>query len=132
MKKAIFLAIILLCINSCEPALGKVAFNDLNLEAAVCLKINKPWGNIYIEDVKEITDISLIGHFLNGQIKDITGLQYFTSLTELNLAYNQISDLSHLSGLNELKQLFLNSNPLNNKAINTIIPALINKGVWVH
>jgi len=45
-------------------------------------------------------------------ISDLTGLEYATNLTWLDLNHNQISDLSPLAGLTNLTQLGLWSNQI--------------------
>ena len=47
---------------------------------------------------------------LKRQIKDITGLEHATQLTELELNNNRISDLTPLAGLTQLKRLSLSFN----------------------
>ena len=49
----------------------------------------------------EITSLDLS----NGYIRDLSGIQYFKNLAELNIANNEISDLSPLSGCTKLKTL---------------------------
>ena len=49
----------------------------------------------------EITSLDLS----NGYIRDLSGIQYFKNLEELNIANNEISDLSPLSGCAKLKTL---------------------------
>ena len=49
----------------------------------------------------EITSLDLS----NGYIRDLSGIQYFENLEELNIANNEISDLSPLSGCAKLKKL---------------------------
>ena len=44
-----------------------------------------------------------------GALEDLTGL---TGLTELDLSYNQISDISPLKALTNLETLWLSSNPI--------------------
>ena len=57
-----------------------------------------------------------VGYELIGvekdKIKDITGLEAFKNLTELDLSDNQISDISALSGLTSLTDLYLNDNEI--------------------
>ncbi len=49
----------------------------------------------------EITSLDLS----NGYIRDLSGIQYFKNLEELNIANNEISDLSPLSGCAKLRTL---------------------------
>jgi len=102
--------------KSCEcglfllnPSVDQIIhFKDSNLEKAIRDRIDKPSGYIYKNDVKTITELFL----QNKQISDITGLEYFTILEELNLHYNDIKDLNPLSELTSLKVLILSSNDI--------------------
>lgn len=49
----------------------------------------------------EITSLDLS----NGYIRDLSGIQYFKNLEELNIANNEVSDLSPLFGCAKLKKL---------------------------
>ena len=102
--------------TSCEkePITEPIAatmFKDKNLEMRVREVISKPTGVICQSDVDTIK-------VLNGDgldIKDITGLEFFKSLTQLSLSdrydnsvdsmrYNQISDITPLSNLTKLTE----------------------------
>ncbi|OFX24279.1 MAG: hypothetical protein A2033_17195 [Bacteroidetes bacterium GWA2_31_9] len=60
-----------------------------------------------MQDFKSLNTLYLSGN----QISDISSLQYLT-LMKLDLSGNQISDISPLKELKSLKQLILNSNPI--------------------
>ncbi len=81
-------------------------FSDENLEAAVREAIGKPEGPIYTSDLAGLTSLDAP----EGNITDITGLEYCHNLTGLWLGNNQISDLSPLSGLASLTALDLSGN----------------------
>jgi len=107
-----------------------VIFKDENLEQAVRDKINKPTGDIYKTDVKDVVsldasdrdikDISGIEDLTNlqtfdlshNQISDISVLNCLTDLETLNLSYNEINDISKLRGLSNLQTLNLNNNQI--------------------
>lgn len=107
-----------------------VIFKDENLEEAVRKKIDKPTGEIYKTDVKnivsldasdkDITDISGIENLINlqtldlshNEISDISELDSLTDLETLDLSYNEISDISKLRGLSNLETLNLNNNQI--------------------
>ncbi len=63
-------------------------------------------GEISVSEAKSV----ISWDFSRRRIRDITGLEYFTSLTGLYLAENQISDISPLSGLTTLTELNLEYN----------------------
>ena len=70
----------------------------------------------------------------NANITDLTGLEYATNLTELNLESNSISDLSPLvanTGLESGDRIGVRGNFLNAASINTHIPELQNRGVAI-
>ncbi len=94
----------------CEEA---IIFSDPNLESVVRDKINMPTGNIYLEDVSEITILITALHI---QIADLTGIQCLTNLTELDLLNDIredfITDISPLSGLTKLTSLSLSHNAI--------------------
>ena len=88
----------------------------------------------------QISDIAALSTLTNlttlyldrNQISDIAALSGLTNLTELWLWDNQISDIAALSGLTNLERLGLRNNPLSATSINTHIPALETRGVWVN
>jgi nucleoside-triphosphatase THEP1 len=68
------------------------------------------------------------------QINDILPLANLSSLTELGLWWNQISDISPLvdnNGLSEGDEIYLQGNPLSSDSINIYIPQLEARGVVV-
>ncbi len=83
-----------------------VTFPDANLEAAVRGMINKPEGPIYNSDLGFLTALYAVGR----DISNLTGLEYCTNLTRLDLTHNNISDVSPLAGLTNLGRLYLEGN----------------------
>jgi len=57
-------------------------------------------------------------------ITSLMGLEYAANLRELRLEYNQISDISPLSGLSRLKTLVLNNNRISDISLVATIPNL--------
>ena len=104
-----------------------VEIPDANLEALIRETIGKPVGPITDTDLQGITELDS-GHDsrtpYEKRIADLTGLEYCTSLTYLNLSYNQISDISAVSGLTSLRYLHLYSNQ-----ISDIQPLVDNSGI---
>jgi len=66
-----------------------IQFSDTNFEAAVREVIDKPKGDITVNDVAEVTHLFIIG--LN--IVDLTGIEYFTALEVLSCRENQLTEL---------------------------------------
>ncbi len=90
------------------PEPDEIIFVDHNLENVVRSEIGNYHRPIYIEDVLPIE--SLNAESMN--IKDLTGLEYFTNLRELHLSYNNISDLTPLASLAQLNNLNLGYNEI--------------------
>ena len=76
-----------------------VVFHDPKLDAAIRVAINKLQGTIYAADLEKIVNI----YANNTGIKDINGLEYCTNLQTLDLFGSQITDVSSLAGLTNLK-----------------------------
>jgi len=127
---------------------GEKLIPDPNLEAG----LGKTTGDITKADLEGLSEI----HACCRGITDLTGLEYCTSLKQLDLSDNQIVDISPLSGLTSLQMLWLQDNqindiealvnntglsegdtvdltdnPLSTTSINTYIPQLEARGVEV-
>ena len=126
---------------------------DSNLRTAIEKALGKASGApITTEDMKSLYELEAP----NASITDLTGLEHATNLTLLELGNNFISDISPLKRLTNLTRLDLNNNsisdlsplvantglgrgdtvlvegnPLNYAAINTHIPALVDRRVRV-
>ena len=83
-----------------------VQFADSNLEAAVRDALGQPEGDIVESDLEALTSLTAEGLGLS----DLTGLEYATNLTRLELRDNEITDLTPLQGLTELTILWLDRN----------------------
>ena len=81
---------------------------DPNLRAAIAEALGKnPNAQITVEEMERLgPDLDA----RNRSIRDLTGLQFATNLIRLNLRDNQISDLSPLAGLINLRELRLDHN----------------------
>jgi len=128
--KSIVLIVILLCLTIPLQARGdfKVEFEDTDLEKVIRTAINKPSGDIYASELMELKKLDAG----SDGIISINGIEYCSSLEKLYLDDNQISDLSPLAGLTSLEALILIGNPLNDEAINDIIPLLREHGAVVY
>ena len=87
-----------------------VQIPDPNLRAVIAEALGKsPNTPITVEEMEGLRNLSL----RNGDIRDLTGLQFATNLSGLlDLRGNQITDLSPLAGLIELRKLWLSKNPI--------------------
>ena len=94
-----------------------VTFADPALEAIVRGAMGKSSGDITVAEAKAVTSLSLA--FAEWQkyvsekepISSISGLENFTSLENLDLSGNAITDLAPLSALTDLKALILTGCP---------------------
>ena len=95
-----------------------VSIPDFNLRVVIANKLGKALNaNITVADMAWITHLD----GTNGNIRNLTGLEYATNLIRLWLPGNSITDLRPLSGLNRLIELDL----LNN-SISDILPIVEN------
>jgi|LSQX01.3.fsa_nt_gb Leucine-rich repeat (LRR) protein len=117
-KKYILPAALLLClglllagcaIGDRPGSTGKaVEFADPNLEEALRAALEKPAGELTVEDLSGLEE-------LNAPVRDIAdlgGLEHAVNLRYLNLYRNRITDLSPLSGLAGLEVLILSDNDI--------------------
>ena len=95
---------------------GQVQIPDPNLRALIAEALGKSVNApITVEEMKRLKELKVGGH---GQaqsfrgIRDLTGLQFATNLTELTVWHNQISDLSPIAGLINLRVLNAHDNAL--------------------
>jgi hypothetical protein len=100
-----------------SEASNVVVFNDAVLEAGVREAMNKPEGDITIEEAEAVTELTLGIEWQQyipeeTQIKDISGLEHFRNLTSLDLSFHAITDISLLAGLTKLTALSLGGNPI--------------------
>ena len=92
-----------------------VRIHDPNLRALIAETLGKGANApITVEDMERLREIDARE---DRGIKDLTGLQHATNLVELYLGWysgegNQVSDLSPVAGLTNLRVLFLHHNPI--------------------
>ncbi len=90
--------------TSSEPVV--VTFPDANFEALIRETLNKPTGEIFNTDLVAIKKLAGKDH----DISIIKGIEYCTNLDTLDLALNNIEDISFLSSLVQIKSLNINFN----------------------
>ena len=83
-----------------------VTFLDPNLEAVIREALNKPSEPIYASELAGLGSLSAA----DRGIENLSGLQYCTNLTWLDLGFNQIGDVSPLANLTNLTYLVLEFN----------------------
>ena len=88
-------------------ASGPVSIPDANLRAAIETALGKAGGaTITAAEVTTLTHLSARA----ARIRDLTGLEFATNLSSLDLDHNEISAASPLAGLTELQDLSLRFN----------------------
>lgn len=97
-----------------------VLFNDPNLKADVESKI-------YNHDVTPLDMLSLTAlNASNNNIVDLTGIEWATNLTYLDLRSNSVTNIAPLTSLRHLDNLYLSDNALNQFAYCAHIPLIKN------
>lgn len=94
--------------SSTSTTLKVVTFPDAKLLFAIRLAINKPAGDIYQSDLQAINSLRA----RDQNISNLSGLEYCTNLTLLDLDGNQVSDVSPLAPLARLTDLGLDNNKI--------------------
>ena len=83
---------------------GQVHFPDSNLRAAVSKALRRtPNAPITVTAMERVVRLDA----QNSGIVDLTGIQFATNLTHINISHNQVSDLSPIAGLIELRELWV-------------------------
>ncbi len=89
-----------------------VNFPDEVLKAGIRDEINKFSGDIYLEDILGMTHLGVSPNAGDPQVQNLEGIQYCYNLVHLNLAWNEISDISLLQNLTSLSSLYLGKNKI--------------------
>ena len=94
-----------------------VTFNDSVLEAMVREAIGIPEGDITVEEAEAVTELILSIDYQQdpaegSQITDLTGIEYFINLENLELHFHAITNISPLAELTKLNSLSLGGNPV--------------------
>ena len=100
----------LLYIVLCSVAFAQVVeIPDPNLRQAVKGALNLPAGAPITQmDMRQLTELNA----RDSQITILTGLEYATNLTFLQLLVNRIEDISPLANLTQLKVAHLDHNSI--------------------
>lgn len=106
----------------CEDSLNEdgnsrysiIKFKDPNFEKAVRSIINKPTGDIFLEDIEDVPNISYRPKDKSESIKDISGIENFKHLNGVYLDGNSIENIEPLIKIKRLRWLFLANNQITN------------------
>lgn len=101
-------------------AQASIVFPDQNLELAIRAELAKPSGPLTPEDLDDLQSLSAG----RRNIVDLSGLEWATNLTSLDLSGNLVGDLLPLAGSTMLNYLEIRSNPLTN--FSAVISGLTN------
>lgn len=117
MFKIVFYALIGITITACQLEVPaeinsdrfEIPIADKNLAQAINLQLGKSQDSpLYWEDIAVLKKLDATGR----EITELTGLQYFTSLSRLKLADNQLNNLEQLALLTNLDTLDLSNNQI--------------------
>lgn len=90
-----------------------IRFPDKNLKKAVQSVLRIGDREITVSDAQRVTKLSYDGSENSGkEITDLTGIEFFTSLKQLELEHNLIDSLSPLEGLQALEYLDVTDNQI--------------------
>lgn len=94
-----------------------VTFADPVLEAMIRGAMGKTEGGITVAEAQAVTRMNLSNELQSTiseetPIKDLSGLENFTSLVSLDLSDHAVTDISPLAGLTSLTALSLAANPV--------------------
>lgn len=92
-----------------------IVFDDPVLERKVRAALSKAEGDIVYGDALSIRELNIGrdgAHPEEEKVRSIEALRSFENLVKLDAWYNEISDLSPLSGLGELTLLNIDGNPI--------------------
>jgi Leucine-rich repeat (LRR) protein len=115
---AIIVSVILTGCGTAAPPSGRIsgleneifAIPDPVLKSAIQENLNIYDRDIQAEDMINLTKLEI--NDTDGQITDLTGLEYCSTLEELDLSGNHIKDLSPLANLTRLETLVLTDNQI--------------------
>ena len=109
--KNVFLFVLILSLGIAHLSAAEVVETpDKNLRTAIEDALGVDAGDpITKAEMETLTELDASW---DGGIRDLTGLQFATQLTKLNLSRNNISDLSPLTGLTQLTWLDLDFNDI--------------------
>jgi len=121
-KNVLFIFMIISLLTSCSEKPEHVVFNDAVLEAHIRTAINRPDGDITLEEAESIKvlEISIdwdLNKPDNEKIQDISALQYFKNLERLDIQFHAITDITPLSGLTKLDSLAIGGNQISDISI---------------
>ena len=119
---ALLVAVLVLVGCGKKPLFDPNNKDHVKIEAAVRKELKKPEGELTKVDLEKVTKLVLF----QNQLTDVSALAGLTQLKTLLLAYNKLTDVSALKGLKQLETLYLNENDLTKAEIDMLKTALPN------
>lgn len=112
-------------ILSINIAAQEISIKDNNLKTALLQQFDQNHnGKLEVSEINTVTELKLD----EKNISELSGLEYFQSLKELNLRKNNISDFSLVNKLTKLENLYIGDN---NKIGVLNLKGLVNlKGIY--
>uniref|UniRef100_UPI00037BB718 leucine-rich repeat domain-containing protein n=1 Tax=Paenibacillus fonticola TaxID=379896 RepID=UPI00037BB718 len=86
-----------------------ISFDDPYFEQAVRTSIQKPKGEIRVQDVNGITELRI---YSNDNLSNLEGIQYFTDLKYLTIRGTDVKDITRLEQLKKIETLNLGDNQI--------------------
>ena len=114
----LWIGLFLLILNSCGGQHRIII--DQNLEDAIRNEIDKPEGDLDLDDLEGLTELRAE----DAGVRSLEGIQHCENLEHIILDFNEIDDISNLTGLSELKYLSLYNNNVNDISPLADIPSL--------
>lgn len=117
MNKIIISPAVILSINI---AAQEISIKDNNLKTALLQQFDQNHnGKLEVSEINTVTELKLD----EKNISDLSGLEYFQGLKELNMRKNNISDFSLVNKLTKLENLYIGNN---NKIVVLNLKGLVN------
>ena len=94
-----------------------ISFPDPALEEKIRAALDIPDGKITVGDAAQVTNLRIANDWQpqipqESKVSDLTGLEYFINLRDLDAGFNNIADLGPLAGLSQLVKLNFGSNAI--------------------
>ena len=119
---ALLVAVVVLVGCGKKPLFDPNNKDHVKIEAAIRKELKKPEGELTKVDLEKVTKLVLF----QNQLTDVSALTGLTQLKTLLLAYNKLTDVSAFKGLKKLETLYLNENDFTKAEIDMLKKALPN------
>lgn len=97
-------------VKKVEADSNTVEIVDDNLRALLIDTLSLPTDQITVNDLKQLVELETPNNDPSKKISNLSGLEYATNLTRLDLNYNKITDLTPISNLTKLEYLDISYN----------------------